>query len=138
MARNKPQEKNRKMRAIDVTTGKTAEMDADAIKSGRIQHSTLPASLLKRIRAIHEAVKGVYELPLEQMEINFMRDRDSEKEVALWERIVVALDKVNRALPDLDRKMVLRILLAYSMSALTPAEDADPVVTKIINILEGK
>ena len=126
------------MRAIDVTTGKTVEVNADAIKSGRIKHASLPDPLLNRIRAIHAALKGVYDLPLEQMEINFMRDSNPDGEVALWERIVISLDKVKRALPDLDRNMVLRILLGYSMSALTPAEDADPVVTQIIKIAEGK
>jgi hypothetical protein len=138
VAGKKPQAKKRKMRAIDVKTGKTVEVDADAIKSGRIKHSSLPDPLLKRIRAIHAALKGVYDLPLEQMEINFMRDSNPEGEVALWERLVVGFEKVTRTFPDLERKMVLRIVLGYSMSALTPAEKADPVVKKIIKIAEGK
>jgi hypothetical protein len=133
----KAEPRKRKMRAIDAATGKTVEVEADAIKAGRIQHSSLPARLLKRIRAIHAALKGVYDLPLEQMEINFMRDSHPEEEVALWERILIAFMKVAQASPDLDRKMVLRTLLGYSMSALTHAEKADPVVKKIIKIAEA-
>jgi hypothetical protein len=41
-------------------------------------------------------------------------------------------------MPDLDRKMVLRTLLGYSMGGLEPEEQADPVVRKIIEIGEGK
>jgi hypothetical protein len=41
-------------------------------------------------------------------------------------------------MPDLDRKMALRTLLAYSLGRLKPEESADPVVRRIIEIGEGK
>jgi hypothetical protein len=126
----------RRVRATDAKTNRTIVVDADKIRPGRIQQPSLPDALLKRIRAIHTAVKGVYDQPLEQMELNFMRDSDPEREVALWERIVAAMAQASAAMPRLDRKMILKTLLAYSMSALTKKELADATVKKIIKIAE--
>lgn len=128
----------RTIRAIDATTGKAIEIEAEKIRPGRIQHADLPESLLMRIRAIHTAVKGLLKKTLEEFEINFMRDSHPEGEVALWERIVVGMQRVHRAMPKLDRKVILKTLLAHSMVVLTKAEQADPVVKKIIRIAEGK
>ena len=128
----------RKIRAIDAKTGKPINTDIDAIKQGRIQHPALPDSLLQRIRAIHECIRDVYDVTLEQFEITFMRDSDPEGEVAVWERIGAAFERTIRAAPERDRKMVLRTLLGYSMDTLTDAERADPEVRRIIEIGEGE
>lgn len=108
----------RKVRAIDAKTGESIEIDADKIKPGPIRNDTLSDPILRRIRAIHAALKGVYDLPLERMEINFMRDSHPERKVVVWENIVSALAKVMAAKPDLDRKMILKTLLAHSMALL--------------------
>ena len=49
------------------------------------------------------------------------------------ERIAAAFVKASVELPDLERKMILRTLLAYSMDALTPQEQASPDVQRLIN-----
>lgn len=128
----------RKIKAIDAKTGKATSVDADEIKQGKIRQSSLPDPLLKRIRFIHAQIKDVYSTTLEEFEIGFMRDADPEGEVALWERIVDALDQVNSKSPTLDRRTVFRTLLAYSMDALTPAELVTPTVQRIIQIAEGE
>ena len=127
-----------KVRVIDVTTGKTVEIEVEKLRPGRVQHADLPEPLLRRIRAIHEAVNGLVGSTLEQMELNFMRDSHPEKEVAHWERIVAGMERVHRKMPELDRKVILKTLLAYSLSALTPAELVNAQVKKIIRMAEGK
>jgi hypothetical protein len=131
--RKKPK---RRVRATATKKKSTIVVDADKIRPGRIRQPSLPDALLKRIRAIHTAVKGVYDQPLEQMELNFMRDSDPEREVALWERIVAAMSHASAAMPELDRKMILKTLLAYSMGGLTKKELADVAVKRIIKIAE--
>jgi hypothetical protein len=126
----------RKIKAMDALPGKLVEVDADAIQLGLIRQQALPEPLLRRIRAIHEVISDVYPGSLEQMEINFMRDAHPEHEVAVWERIAAGLQKVIRQLPSLEGKAVLRTLLAHSMNALSPAEQAKPDVRKIIEIAE--
>ncbi len=128
----------RRIRAIDAKTGKPINIDADAIKQGHIQHPSLPDALLLRIRAIHERIRDAYDVTLEQFEIAFMRDADPEGEVSVWERIVVGFERASSAVPELDRKAVLRTVIGYSMDALTDAERANPDVRRIIEIAEGK
>ena len=127
-----------KIRAINAETGKPMEIDGHLIKPGTIRNETLPDSLLRRIRAVHRAIKGVYNLPLEQMEINFMRDANPEREIVVWEHIVTALGRVSRAMPDVERKVILRTLLAYSLDNLSPADHANPTVKKIIEVVGRK
>jgi hypothetical protein len=118
--------------------GKTARVRADRIKSGPIRHEGLPDDLLERLRAIHAAIKDVYSTTLEQFEVGFMRDAHPEREVAIWERIVDAMERVMAAMPTVDKKTVFRTVLGYSMGALTAAQKADPVVKRIIKIADGK
>lgn len=112
--------------------GGTVPLNVDAITPGPIRNPTLSKSLLRRIRAVHWRIKDVYEDTLEQFEIAFMRDADAQGEVELWERIADAFEKAAEQLPDLDRKMVLRTLLGYSMDALTPQEQADRNVRRVL------
>jgi hypothetical protein len=128
----------RKIKATDARTGKPIEVDAESIKSGPIRNRSLPDPLLRRVKAIHARLKGMYNVNLEQFEVGFMRESHPEREVAVWERIVSAFERVMATMPDLDRKMVLRTLLAYSLGGLKLEEHADPVVRRIIEIGEGK
>jgi hypothetical protein len=89
------------------------------------------------VKAIHARLKGVYDVNLEQFEITFMRDGDPEGEVAVSKRIVAAFERVVAAMPGLDKKMVLRTLLGYSMGGLKSEEQADPVVRRIIETGAG-
>jgi len=124
--------------AKDVKTGKVRKVDIETIKEGKIRHGGLPAGLLRRIRGVHEHVRDILGRTLEQFEIGFMRDMDPEKEVVIWERLVAAMARVEQALPEVDKNVVLRTLLAYSMGALAPAEKANPLVKKIIKVATGK
>jgi hypothetical protein len=72
------------------------------------------------------------------MEVAFMRDANPEREVAVWEKIVVAMARASRAMPDVDKNTIFKTLLSYSMGALPAAQQADPVVRRIIEIAGGK
>lgn len=126
----------RKIKAIDATTGKVFEIDEDQIVPGHIRNDSLPEPLLARIRDIHSRIKHVYDVNLEQFEIPFMRESHPEKEVAKWDAIVAGFEKVTTELPDVDQKIVLRTLLIYSMDSLSVEELADPVVKKIVEVVE--
>ena len=123
---------------VNADTGEEMIVDLDRIKPGRVRQTSLPDPLLDRIRAIHRALRGVYDLPLERMELNFMRDLHPEREVLVWERIVKTLADVRSALPKAEPKLILRTLLGQSMGALSAAERADPVVRKILRLAGGR
>jgi hypothetical protein len=108
------------------------------LRMGPIRNASLPYDLLKRIRAIHTALKGIYDVSLEQMELNFMRDLHPADEVALWERIMAGLEKASKAMPKLDRKMIMTTLLGYSMGGRAAVDMKNPDVKKILRIAEGK
>lgn len=126
----------RKIKAVDAATGKQIEADEDQIRSGRIRNTSLPQPLLDRVRAVHSKIRHVYSLPLESFEIPFMRDREPEREVRVWESIAAGFEKVTAKMPELDQKMVLRTLLGYSMDSLTPEELADPAIKKIVKMID--
>ena len=126
----------RKIKATDAETGQPVQVDSDALGRGRIRHPDLPRPLLARLGAVHERLRGVYPVTLEQFEVAVMRDADPEGEVAVWERIADAFEKVTVALPELDRKLVLRTLLAYSTGIMTEQDQEHPDVRRIIEIAE--
>lgn len=126
----------RKIRAIDATTGKPIEIDEDRIKSGPVRQPSLPDPLLARVRVVHQRIKPVYDVTLEQFELTFMRDGDPEGEVAIWEALASKLEQAAAEMSDVDQKMILRTLLAYSMDALTPEERRDTTVKRIIEAAE--
>jgi hypothetical protein len=64
----------RKIKATDARTGKPIEVDAESIKSGPIRSRSLPDPLLRRVKAVHARLKGMYNVNLEQFEIGFMRE----------------------------------------------------------------
>jgi hypothetical protein len=127
----------RKIKAKDAQTGRMVDVDAEAVGLGPIRHESLPDPLLRRVRSIHGRIRDVYGVSLEQFEVGFMRDAHPEREVAVWERIVEALGRVEEALPTLDRSVILRTLLAHSIGAMTPAEQADPTLSRIIAIADA-
>jgi hypothetical protein len=127
---------NRKIKAIDAETGKPIEIGAESIRSGPIRNDALPEDLLRRIHAVHQQIRDVYDVPLEQFEITFMRDQGPEAEVQVWESVALGFEKVCRSLPSLDRRMVLRTLLAYSMEVLTAEELADQEVRRVVELIQ--
>lgn len=127
----------RKIRAIDATTGKMIWVDADKLKTGPIRNAALSGPLLQRIRTVHARIRGAYPVTLEQFEVEFMRERDPENEVAFWERLSLAMEKVCAAAPELERKLVLHTLLARSMHALTEQERNHPAVQRVIAIADS-
>lgn len=113
-------------------------MDTNSINPGPIRHQSLPDTLLRRIRAVHAIVRDSFDVTLEQFEITFMRDTDPESEVQVWESIAQGFVLATEQLPDLNRKSILRTLLAYSMDALTPNELADPDVRRVVELIEPR
>ena len=126
----------RKIKAVNAETGQPVRVDLDTLGQGRIRHPDLSRSLLARLRAVHERLRGVYPLSLEQFEVSIMRDADPEGEAAVCERIADAFEKVTAALPGLDRKFVLRTLLAYSAGIMAERDRESADVRRIIEIAE--
>ena len=62
---------------------------------GPVRH-TLTRDQERRVTAIHEVFLEVFVIPLEEALLNFRRDQDPEKEIALWEQMA-AICKSNVA-----------------------------------------
>jgi hypothetical protein len=128
----------RKIKAKIANTGEIKEVDIDSLKTGPIRTTDFSDALLERIGVIHAIIKDVCCPNLEQFEVGFMHDANPEREVARWERIAVAYEKVKAAVPALDGKAIMRTLLLYSMGGLSAEEKAKPDVRKIVEIAEGE
>src|SRR5262249_41888528 len=70
--------------------GEVKLVNVSDLKKGPIRHETLPNELLERIRSVHAVVRPYFSGTLEEWEIDFMRDLRPEREVAVWEAIVLA------------------------------------------------
>jgi hypothetical protein len=95
-------------------------VDPKKLLPGPIRHGSLSPKLLDLIRAVYEVIGRYFGMTLEQFEIGFMRDRDPEREVAVWCRIAKGRlayhERFLRGerLPDEDEKTLLGALIAIS------------------------
>lgn len=62
-------------------------IDPKVMREGPIRHEFLPGELLARIAALHEVLADVIPLSLRDWIDGFMRDRDPEGEILLWEAL---------------------------------------------------
>jgi len=86
----------------------------------------------------HDNIRDDDKAILEELEVALVQNAHPEREVAIWEWIGGMTGKVMVAMPTAERKIVFHTLVAYSVGALTAAQQADPVVRQIIQIAEGK
>ena len=78
--------------------GQWIEVDPADCRLPPIRHESLNDGLIERMGCIHRALHDVLQedgrrMSLEHFEVGFMRSHDPAKEVALWETVVVAMNK---------------------------------------------
>lgn len=85
---------------------------------GPIRHDSLPAHFLAVCKYTFDRV-GKYVVPtFEEWELGFMRDATPDREIFIWLRISIAMDKLQ---PD-DPKATLAQLVAVSTGVPVPGE----------------
>ncbi len=96
------------------------------LKLGPIQHTTLPTSLLVRIRLVHAVLSEAVPMNLAEMITNFQRDVHPKSEVAVWEHIACAyLIACQRAhIPSEQQRDLFTDLLGFSFSGSGSSESS--------------
>ncbi len=100
------------------------DMPTADLKLGPIQHTTLPTSLLVRIRLVHAVLSEAVPMNLAEMITNFQRDVHPKSEVAVWEHIACAyLIACQRAhIPSEQQRDLFTDLLGFSFSGSGTSE----------------
>ncbi len=94
------------------------------LKPSPIRHSSLPTSLLVRIRLVHAVLSEAVPMNLAEMITNFQRDAHPSSEVAAWEHIACAyLIACQRArISPEQRQDLFAELLGFSISGSGASE----------------
>ena len=90
------------------------------IKLGPIQHQTLPADLIERIRSYKKILGAADPVSIDEAVDGFRRDLNPDKEVTIWERIAHIFQHFtdSHQITDEARRLeVLRALLLISTGA---------------------
>lgn len=66
------------------------KIDGSCLEAGPVRHHTLPGSLVARIGNVARIFQEVSGRPAAEWAKDFQRDRDPEKEVAVWEAMAAA------------------------------------------------
>ena len=97
--------------------GDSEDIDPRKIRPGPIRYDSL---LLEQIKVVFDLLGPYLGTSLEQFEINFMRDSDPDKEVAVWISIMAAWMDYHEKyvgddlLPDNEERKLLAALIAIS------------------------
>jgi hypothetical protein len=94
-------------------------VDDSCLEAGPVRHHTLPASLVARIGNVARIFHEVDGRSAAEWARDFQRDRDPEKEVAVWEAMAAAYSMFakERGLTLEARREALQLLLLRSMQA---------------------
>ncbi len=98
----------------------TEFVDPRKLRPRPICHRELPAELLNQIKAVFDVIGRYFNMNLEQFEIGFMRDKNPEREMALWCGIAKAWLAyhedflANNTLADEEERKLLRALVVIS------------------------
>jgi hypothetical protein len=92
-------------------------VETERLKPGPIQHDELSPDLVARITAIHAEINVVLPRSLAERMDDFRRDANPEREVEVWERIVLVHRRVSEEarLDTDDRRDLLAVLVGLSM-----------------------
>lgn len=103
---------------IDLKFVKSERRPVSELKDGPIRHHDLPDSLLIRIQNIWFATRTIFSISLEKTIANFQRDLRPELEVAVWERIISAMQiamDILRSNSNEIQKQVFSVLMSFSV-----------------------
>lgn len=99
-------------------TSGTTMVDPSSIQPGPIRHERLDDALIARVRAFEPVLADIYSMSHEKWLEGFQRDLNPESEIAIWESIAAAwqrLPSLGTLTPD-ERKEAFGILLVRSGS----------------------
>jgi len=99
-------------------TADTTMVDPSSIQPGPIRHERLDDALVARVRAFEPVLADIYPMSHEKWLEGFQRDLNPESEIAIWESIAAAwqrLPSLGSLAPD-ERKEAFGILLVRSGS----------------------
>lgn len=87
------------------------------LKLGPIRHEQLPDALIQRIKVIHDALREVLSVSLEERIDDFRRDLYPEREVEVWELIVAAYKDITsqHGVRLSEKRQILSALVALTM-----------------------
>ena len=90
------------------------------IEPGPIQHQTLAADLIERIKAYNKKLGDADQVTVDEAVDGFRRDLNPDKEVAIWERIAHIFQHFtdgHQITDEVRRLEILRALLLISTGA---------------------
>lgn len=101
-----------------MTRARDCKIPLSNLEVGPIRHVTLPKALVERIEAVAAVFAEVEPKPVEEWVQDFQRDRNPEKEVALWEIMAgtYSLFTHGRTLTPEAKKEVFSLILQRSMT----------------------
>ena len=124
---------NKRKAKIRNEKGELVEVDIASLCAGPLLHTSLDDKLLERIDTIYEEFQPYLEMTQEQFEIGFMRDNNPEKEVELWEDLVItyrlAQDIFGK--DEKTKETVYCYLIHNSVGSLTEEEEQDEAVKQL-------
>lgn len=102
-----------------VSESETVLVPASDLARGPIRHTTLPKSMLLRIKLVHMILEEVQRMSLDRMINNVRRDLAPEDEVRIWENIAAAyLEATRHKELDLSEKhQILSELVSISLTS---------------------
>ncbi len=117
----------------------SSRTDTGSYRPGPVQHETLTAAQLERIRELRQTFKDVDSSSLEKWIDDFRRDADPDREIVIWERMAQAYRTYSShrqlsqaAKADLFGVLLMRsggsdsfVLSNMRLSVLTPADARD-------------
>jgi hypothetical protein len=117
-------------------------VDVSKIRPGPIRHETLSEDVLTAIQFSYETVGHYVKPTLEQYELDFMRDAQPEREVAVWLRIAFAWQLyheryiTNTVLSDEQETNLVITLVLISMGVTDPKQHTKVTTTVGTDLLK--
>jgi len=116
----------------------TQWVDPGTLRQSPVQHDSLSPSQVDRIKKVHEVFAEVDPTPLEKWLEDFRRDRDPDREIAIYEGMAeayVAYSEGRSLTPDQKADVYQVVLLR---SAAPDDEVLERVSLKVLTVAEAK
>lgn len=105
-----------------IKEAKPKKVRVNEIFESPIRHDSLSTSLINRIKIIHQIVGKFYESTLDETINDFKRDIQPEREIEIWELIVLSyleiINKFNIRQEEYQHE-IFKVLLGFSMGEIT-------------------
>lgn len=124
-------------------SSRTSQVDPSTIQPSPTRHDAISEPLLARIRELQRVFSEVYPLSMDEWSEGFRRDRDPEREVAIWEAMASAYSSftTNRTLEFEAKREALGFLLQRSagdeqsvLASAAPKHLTRPEVEQLVRL----